>query len=756
MTEHNIPKHSSPTERRQPLPYLQRYVEGTVIRHEPSVLHFAVLAKEGMACPAQRARVQTQHLPEGSNTDDYPEGSEHRLFLLEPTTKDKALWFASLAWADPKHNPWDDASPVRPRLGDEATGTVSGFVGEYAAIVTLDDSGIDAFIHWEQLPKCKSPIASVLHQGDRLLTEIISLDADCQTVHLSVQSAIEKNRQCFVTLREQQRNAPSETDSEAPIKMPGEDTPQPFQGLRVLLVEHDRTFSEHLLSMLEGLGAHCVHATHPQHLEKLLKDNPGFTHVLSDYHMGGSDERREMHQLLRRVKIPVALMSGDYAEAKNKAIDYRWAFLPKPVSFDDLHTWLIEGKAPPPPQDQDALSASWELGVEGKAYLRRAEQVLGGFCGKVQARGAFWARRQRPGVYAVLAAYGLQRSQLQRVEEHFGQTMVHNVIEENAQVCYEVERTGPLSLAAPELSKALVGLPLCRDDATPTDALFVYTAHDDVAPKDRSRTPVLNEAWDNAFTQLSERLADVDELTLLAQRVVEAESFALVGRVSGSMLHEIRQALQAVDTYTALAQDKLAQHAPEQELAEVLKKLRDGSRRVDAIAKGSMYNLQKTRRPTANLGQRLGEILGWYQPRAQRHNLLLQYRLPANPITVFLPPEALEQPLSNLLDNALHHFGSRHWGCITVSVMIEPNNQAMPIIIDVCDQGMGMTAEQCQSLFIPRVSTKGMKGHGLGLYASRQLLRAVGGDLELAESLRWLGSTFRIRLPYQVAEAKER
>jgi C4-dicarboxylate-specific signal transduction histidine kinase len=223
-----------------------------------------------------------------------------------------------------------------------------------------------------------------------------------------------------------------------------------------------------------------------------------------------------------------------------------------------------------------------------------------------------------------------------------------------------------------------------------------------------------------------------------------------MGRVAGAILHEIRQALQPFETYVALARHRLQQNAPPAEVLDAVSRLAKATQSINALTKTNLYNLQKTRRQTVQINQRILEIVGWYEPRAQRHDLLLKCELPKTPITLSLPPEALEQPLANLLDNAFHHFGERKWGIITVRVGFDLNKPIHPVSIEVNDQGQGMTAEQRQSLFIPRVSAKGIQGHGLGLYTSRQLLRAVGGDLECMESWRWLGSTFRIRLPYKV------
>lgn len=172
--------------------------------------------------------------------------------------------------------------------------------------------------------------------------------------------------------------------------------------------------------------------------------------------------------------------------------------------------------------------------------------------------------------------------------------------------------------------------------------------------------------------------------------------------------------------------------------------------RIVRLAKTNLYNLQKARREEVALNERVREILSWFSPAIQRHEWLLTAEISAHPMTVYLPPEVVEQPLANLLDNALHHMGK--WGEIVVSVYLVADDLLCPIRIEVRDQGEGMTVEQIDRLFTPRVTSKGVKGYGLGLYTSRQLLRAVGGEVEAVrgECYRWMGSLFRIRLPDKV------
>lgn len=725
------------------LPYANRFVQGRVISQDQGVLHFRLESSVDVTPSPQWARVRKENMPFDAQVVDYSLHSLQRIFLLRPTTKAPHLWYASLSWADNKSNPWSDDSPCHPRLGKEVSGTVTGFAGETFAIVTLDDSRIEAFLHWEEVPAGRRPIASVLHVGDRILALISEVKSDRLMVHLSAKKAIEKSERHYRNL--QKKIEPQGNDTVVfPKPYPLEE--QPFNKLQILIVEHDHTFANNLLDLLKGLGANAVWADNSQYVTQLLRGNDSFSHILCDYRMGSLAQRQELHSLVSRFKTPVALMSGEYVDAQLSAQERGWVFLPKPIAYADLYGWLVEGKVLPVSiQEETALSQAWGLGLEGKAYLKRAESAIKDFCGRTSTIGAFWVRRQREGVYAILAACNLDNQRLNQAEENFGQSLVHNVIEAAKPLGFSAQRSGPLWKTAPPRTSAIIGLPLCWSQDMLPDALIVYVHFDS-----EQQIEDLIKSWQADLDDLAKRLGDLDEMAMLAERLREAEAFATMGRVTGAILHEIRQALQPFETYVALARLRLQQQAPPAETLDAVSHLAKATQRISALAKTNLYNLQKTRQQIVQINQRIKEIVDWYAPRAQRHDLLLKTELLEIPITLTLPPEALEQPLANLLDNAFHHFGERKWGTITVRLHFDINKPLHPVSIDVQDQGQGMTVEQRHSLFTPRVSTRGNQGYGLGLYTSRQLLRAVGGDLECVESWRWLGSTFRILLPYKI------
>jgi two-component system, sensor histidine kinase and response regulator len=108
--------------------------------------------------------------------------------------------------------------------------------------------------------------------------------------------------------------------------------------------------------------------------------------------------------------------------------------------------------------------------------------------------------------------------------------------------------------------------------------------------------------------------------------------------------------------------------------------------------------------------------------------------------------QKLEQCLINLVGNAAKF---THRGRITVQMNrgIRPNS----VVIAVADNGIGMTSEQMDRLFVPfnqadSSITRKYGGSGLGLAITRSIITLLGGTITV-ESERHKGSTFTITVP---------
>ena len=100
------------------------------------------------------------------------------------------------------------------------------------------------------------------------------------------------------------------------------------------------------------------------------------------------------------------------------------------------------------------------------------------------------------------------------------------------------------------------------------------------------------------------------------------------------------------------------------------------------------------------------------------------------------------QVLLNLLGNAIRYSpeGSQVW--------LRVERQGARALVVVADQGEGLSEEQQARLFdkFERLGRQADGGSGLGLYISRRLARAMGGDLTV-ESAPGQGARFILDLP---------
>jgi signal transduction histidine kinase len=106
---------------------------------------------------------------------------------------------------------------------------------------------------------------------------------------------------------------------------------------------------------------------------------------------------------------------------------------------------------------------------------------------------------------------------------------------------------------------------------------------------------------------------------------------------------------------------------------------------------------------------------------------------------------AIEQILTNLLINAAQAVEGEN---SRVELNVVPSDGLLEgVVIEVSDNGCGMDDDTQLEIFNPFFTTKSaVGGTGLGLYVCHNLVRDLGGRLEV-ESEVGKGSTFRLTLP---------
>lgn len=132
-------------------------------------------------------------------------------------------------------------------------------------------------------------------------------------------------------------------------------------------------------------------------------------------------------------------------------------------------------------------------------------------------------------------------------------------------------------------------------------------------------------------------------------------------------------------------------------------------------------------------------VLHTQQPAADSKGLTMTADIPSG-LKAWADPKLLSRILTNLVSNAVKYTTKGF-------VQIKACDMKEEVQFLVVDSGIGLTPEQCEHLFEKFHQVDGEReGYGLGLFISRQLARAHGGDLSVV-STPGKGSTFTLRLP---------
>lgn len=135
------------------------------------------------------------------------------------------------------------------------------------------------------------------------------------------------------------------------------------------------------------------------------------------------------------------------------------------------------------------------------------------------------------------------------------------------------------------------------------------------------------------------------------------------------------------------------------------------------------------------------------QPLAHDKNIAINLSNHAGRPELVADERALQQCLSNLLDNAIKH--TAEGGRVGVSIVRDPHREEIQFRVE--DNGVGIAPADQPKLFQPFTQIDGgldrpHNGSGLGLSIVREYARLHGGGVDLA-SRPGQGSSFILRLP---------
>ena len=257
----------------------------------------------------------------------------------------------------------------------------------------------------------------------------------------------------------------------------------------------------------------------------------------------------------------------------------------------------------------------------------------------------------------------------------------------------------------------------------------------------------LKKSYEDLERQVEERTRELQEAKEAAEQASKAKSAFLA-----NMSHEIRTPLNAVIGFSELLLEKQQTDGEIHDAKDAIQ--RNGKLIVTLIndildlAKVEAGHL-KLEKSDVQLADFLMQIAATCNFQAQEKGIEFSISSEGElPVTINTDAIRLKQILFNVIGNAIK-FTAR--GSVHVIVREVQSDRDRCLQIIVCDTGPGIESEVASTLFSPFSQgdaslTRRYGGSGLGLALSRRLANALGGDVQLTESVVGKGTTFTISI----------
>ncbi|UFQ97086.1 sensor histidine kinase [Pseudomonas wenzhouensis] len=233
---------------------------------------------------------------------------------------------------------------------------------------------------------------------------------------------------------------------------------------------------------------------------------------------------------------------------------------------------------------------------------------------------------------------------------------------------------------------------------------------------------------------ISARIQAEENKRRLEDELAHTTRLITLGELASGIAHEINQPLAAVVNYASASQRYLqgvgGDQAAVDKVAQGLARITEHANHASAVIRRLRAFLRKGQRrmQALNLAEVAREAVRLCNWEAGAAQVVVSDGLPDNLPAVFADRVLLEQVLLNLLRNAIEANRDQHSGAPS-QIRLQAQERDGNLIIQVIDEGPGVSDEQLGKLFTPFYTSK-VDGLGLGLSMSRSIVEGFGGALE--------------------------
>lgn len=241
--------------------------------------------------------------------------------------------------------------------------------------------------------------------------------------------------------------------------------------------------------------------------------------------------------------------------------------------------------------------------------------------------------------------------------------------------------------------------------------------------------------------ELQQQIAELDKANEALVLMKRSEKFLATGRIARTIAHEVRNPLTNIDL--AVAQIKADMPAEGDNNAMLFDMVNRNSKRINHLISELLdaTRFAELNFAPASINELLDEALGLAKDRLELNDIRVEKKYSSDICNISVDAEKVKIAFLNLIVNAIEAT-EPHTGLLTICTKAANNK----CIVEITDNGRGMTEEQLNKVFEPYFSTK-EKGNGLGLTNTANIILNHKGDISVS-SKPGKGTTFIIKFDF--------
>lgn len=240
-------------------------------------------------------------------------------------------------------------------------------------------------------------------------------------------------------------------------------------------------------------------------------------------------------------------------------------------------------------------------------------------------------------------------------------------------------------------------------------------------------------------------IKDQKSINELQRNLQRSMKFGVIANLASSISHEIKNPLSSLAIHTEILNVRLKaiKMADSEILNKSLGVLQNEVKRLNRII-SQFFNLARIKKTDLNLinvNTLINDILELIGQQAIERSITLEIDLSKTLERIYGDPDQLKQVFLNIILNAFHAIDNDG------TTKIKTYQQGSRVIIEISDDGSGMSAEVQERLFELYFTTK-QDGGGIGMSICKNIIEAHEGNITFKSSIDE-GTTFFIELPYK-------